>query len=99
MLRKFGFVVATAAALTAAASSHASAQQYEFTLNNQSGLYLTLLVDGARHCATPPGDRCTTLVSRGVHNVTADGGNGRTANRQVNVDGPKTWTITPPPRR
>ena len=100
MPRKLAYATSLLAVLGAAMlASPAAAQQYEFTLNNQSGLYLTLLVNGARHCATPPGDRCTTLLSPGVYNVTADAGGGRTANRRITMDGPKTWTITPPPRQ
>jgi hypothetical protein len=99
MVRKIAYATSVLIALGAATASQASAQTYELTLNNQSGLYLTLLVNGARHCATPPGDRCTTLLPRGNYNLTADAGGGRTAHRSVVLDGPKTWTITPPPRQ
>jgi hypothetical protein len=80
----------------ALAAPPALAQQYEFTLNNQSGYYLILLVDGVRHCAAPSGDRCTTLVSPGWHNFRAQANADQYVDRRVNVDGPKTWTITPP---
>ena len=75
----------------------ALAQQYEFTLDNQSGLHLVLIVDNVPKCAAPSGDRCTTLVSPIRHCFTAAIRFGRNiAVRCMNLDGPFTWTIPPP---
>lgn len=75
----------------------ALAQQYEFTLDNQCGLYLVLIVGNVPQCEAPSGDRCTTLVSPVRHCFNAAIRFGRTiAVRCMNVDGPFTWTIPPP---
>jgi len=94
MARKLGCAFSVLLVLAAGSASQAAADEY-FTLNNQTRqIYITLLVDGQRACAAPPGDRCTTLVPRGVHTFTARGDKGQQVSRRENIVGPKTWTIS-----
>lgn len=94
MARKLGYVISALILLGAGTATQAAADEY-FTLNNQTrSIYITLLVDGRRACATPPGDRCTTLVSRGMHTFTARGDKGQQVVRRETINGPKTWTIS-----
>ena len=95
MVRKFAYATSVLVALGAATASPAAATEYYFTLSNQTrSIYLTLLIDGQRACATPPGDRCTTLISPGRHTFIARGDKGQQVVRHETIVGPKTWTIT-----
>ena len=94
MPKRTAVILSALTLLGAATTSRAAADEY-FTLNNQTRqIYITLVVDGRNACAAPPGDRCTTLVTRGWHAFTARGDKGQQVVRRENIGGAKTWTIS-----